>query len=41
MSEAALARSRSPNTAFQDTTAGPDARPRESIELRALVFHPA
>ncbi|HJS83883.1 MAG TPA: CmcJ/NvfI family oxidoreductase, partial [Acetobacteraceae bacterium] len=30
-----------PHTAFQDPTAGPDARPRESIELRALVFHPA
>ena len=29
-----------PHTAFQDVTAGPDARPRESVELRALVFHP-
>jgi hypothetical protein len=30
-----------PHTAFQDPTAGPNVRPRESIELRALVFHPA
>jgi hypothetical protein len=30
-----------PHTAFQDPTASPDVRPRESIELRALVFHPA
>jgi hypothetical protein len=30
-----------PHTAFQDPTAGPNVRPRASIELRALVFHPA
>jgi hypothetical protein len=28
-----------PHTAFSDPTTPPDARPRESIELRALVFH--
>ncbi|KAI8226526.1 Hydroxylase/desaturase asaB [Colletotrichum sp. SAR 10_86] len=31
---------RVPHTAFVDPTAGPDAPPRESIEVRALVFHP-
>jgi hypothetical protein len=30
-----------PHTAFQDPTTPPDAPPRESIELRALVFHSA
>jgi hypothetical protein len=30
-----------PHTAFTDPTTPPDAPPRESIELRALVFHPA
>jgi hypothetical protein len=30
-----------PHTAFDDPTAPPDAPPRESIEIRALVFHPA
>ena len=30
-----------PHTAFTDPTTPPDARPRESIELRTLVFHPA
>lgn len=30
-----------PHTAFEDPTAGAGVRPRESIELRALVFHPA
>jgi hypothetical protein len=30
-----------PHTAFQDPTAPADVRPRESIELRALVFHPS
>jgi hypothetical protein len=30
-----------PHTAFTDPTAPPDAFPRESIELRTLVFHPA
>ena len=30
----------SPHTAFQDPAAGPDTPPRESIEARALVFHP-
>ena len=30
-----------PHTAFIDPTAPADAPPRESIELRALVFHPA
>ncbi|MGB7098991.1 MAG: CmcJ/NvfI family oxidoreductase, partial [Xanthobacteraceae bacterium] len=29
-----------PHTAFTDPTTPPDAAPRESIELRALVFHP-
>lgn len=29
-----------PHSAFVDATAPPDAPPRESIELRALVFHP-
>lgn len=28
-----------PHSAFSDPTAPPDAAPRESIELRALVFH--
>jgi hypothetical protein len=30
-----------PHTAFTDPTTPPDAFPRESIELRTLVFHPA
>ena len=30
-----------PHTAFTDPTTPPDAPPRESIELRALVFHAA
>jgi hypothetical protein len=30
-----------PHTAFEDPTAGADVLPRESIELRTLVFHPA
>jgi hypothetical protein len=30
-----------PHTAFTDPTTPPDAPLRESIELRALVFHPA
>jgi hypothetical protein len=30
-----------PHTAFVDPTTPPDAAPRESIELRALVFHRA
>jgi hypothetical protein len=30
-----------PHTAFTDPTTPPDAFPRESIELRSLVFHPA
>ena len=30
-----------PHTAFQDPTTPPDAPPRESIELRTLVFHRA
>jgi hypothetical protein len=30
-----------PHTAFADPTTPPDAAPRESIELRALVFHAA
>lgn len=30
-----------PHTAFTDPTTPSDAPPRESIELRALVFHPA
>lgn len=29
-----------PHTAFTDPTTPPDAPPRESIELRTLVFHP-
>jgi hypothetical protein len=29
------------HTAFEDPTSGPDAAPRESIEVRALVFWPA
>jgi hypothetical protein len=29
------------HTSFTDPTTPPDARPRESIELRSLVFHPA
>jgi hypothetical protein len=28
-----------PHTAFADPTTPPDAPPRESIELRTLVFH--
>jgi hypothetical protein len=28
-----------PHTAFRDPTAAPDVRPRESIEIRTLVFH--
>jgi len=28
-----------PHTAFIDPTTPPDAAPRESIELRTLVFH--
>ena len=31
---------RVPHTAFSDPTAAPDAPARESIEVRALVFHP-
>jgi hypothetical protein len=31
----------SAHTAFEDPTSGPDAAPRESIEVRALVFWPA
>src|SRR5215469_6992469 len=31
----------SAHTAFDDPTSGPDAPPRESIEVRALVFWPA
>jgi hypothetical protein len=31
----------SPHTAFADPAAPPDAPPRQSIELRALLFHPA
>ena len=31
----------SPHTAFEDPTAPADVLPRESIELRTLVFHPA
>jgi hypothetical protein len=31
----------SAHTAFDDPTSGPDAAPRESIEVRALVFWPA
>ena len=30
-----------PHTAFTDPTTPPDARPRQSIELRTLVFYPA
>ena len=30
-----------PHTAFEDPTAPADKLPRESIELRTLVFHPA
>jgi hypothetical protein len=30
-----------PHSAFTDPTTPPDAAPRESIELRTLVFHPA
>jgi len=30
-----------PHTSFADPTAPANARPRESIELRSLVFHPA
>ena len=30
-----------PHTSFTDPTTPADARPRESIELRTLVFHPA
>jgi hypothetical protein len=30
-----------PHSAFTDPTAPPDAPPRESIEIRALVFHAA
>jgi hypothetical protein len=30
-----------PHTSFTDPTTPPDALPRESIELRTLVFHPA
>ena len=30
-----------PHTAFTDPTTPPDAPPRESIEIRALVFHAA
>src|SRR5579884_370203 len=30
-----------PHTSFTDPTTPPDAAPRESIELRTLVFHPA
>jgi hypothetical protein len=30
-----------PHTSFADPTTPPDALPRESIELRSLVFHPA
>jgi hypothetical protein len=30
-----------PHTSFADPTTPPDAPPRESIELRTLVFHPA
>ena len=30
-----------PHTAFTDPTTPPDAAPRESIELRTLVFHGA
>ncbi len=30
-----------PHTAFRDPTAPANVRPRESIEVRTLVFHPA
>jgi hypothetical protein len=30
-----------PHTAFEDPTAPSDALPRESIEIRTLVFHEA
>src|SRR6266550_7498543 len=30
-----------PHTGFTDPATPPDAMPRESIELRSLVFHPA
>jgi hypothetical protein len=30
-----------PHTSFTDPTTPPNARPRESIEVRTLVFHPA
>jgi hypothetical protein len=30
-----------PHTAFTDPTTPPDAQPRQSIEVRTLVFHPA
>ncbi len=30
-----------PHSAFTDPTAPADAPPRESIEVRTLVFHPA
>jgi len=30
-----------PHTAFDDPTAPADMLPRESIEIRSLVFHPA
>jgi hypothetical protein len=30
-----------PHTGFTDPTTPPDASPRESIEIRSLVFHPA
>ena len=29
------------HSAFEDPTSAPDAAPRESIEVRALVFWPA
>ena len=31
----------SPHTAFAEPNAPADAPPRQSIELRALLFHPA
>lgn len=30
---------RTPHTAFEDPATPPDAKPRESIEVRALVFY--
>jgi hypothetical protein len=30
-----------PHTAFEDPTTPADAQPRESIEIRTLVFHEA